>query len=63
VQRVSRPSLRVPGSSLTARPQILDEDERLKISVVEELLSDRLLDTLTSRNSIHVVRALYYAQC
>ncbi|PWN20569.1 ARM repeat-containing protein [Microstroma glucosiphilum] len=34
--------------------RILDEDEPLKIAVVEELLSQNLLETLTSRNSVHV---------
>ncbi|PWN53305.1 ARM repeat-containing protein [Violaceomyces palustris] len=34
--------------------RVLDEDERLKVMVVEEMLTSRLVETLTSRNSIHV---------
>ena len=34
--------------------QVLDEDERIRVVVVEELLTSRLEETLTSRNSVHV---------
>ncbi|PWN44127.1 ARM repeat-containing protein [Ceraceosorus guamensis] len=34
--------------------RVLDEGEEIKQEVVEELLNDRLMETLTSRNSIHV---------
>ncbi|KAN0062966.1 meiotic PUF protein 1 [Thecaphora frezii] len=34
--------------------RVLDEDESIKVSVVEELLTSRLEESLTSRNSVHV---------
>ncbi|CAO1624655.1 unnamed protein product [Sympodiomycopsis kandeliae] len=34
--------------------RVLDEDESIRMQVVEELLAENLLDTLTCRNSVHV---------
>lgn len=34
--------------------RVLDEDEPIKMQVVDELLAENLMETLTSRNSVHV---------
>ena len=55
VQRVRRgEASTVNCSSSSLYPQILDE-ENVRATVVDELLSDQVFETLTCRNSIHVV--------
>lgn len=55
VQRVSQEGECLSnGFNLLNVPQILDE-QALRADVVEELLTDQVFETLTCRNSIHVV--------